>query len=116
MATRAIFDSPSQAMNAHWHITVRLSRLVLWSFIAIAHVALLQVVLAALWWTQATPAGVFGALRAWLESKPVAAATALGVSALGLLGLYLKLVRLMHRAAGSGWLLGYLTNGMREGP
>ena len=111
MAREAIFKDVAQATNVLWRFMARLAGLVVWTIIAIAHLLVAVVLLAVLWWTQATPADVQTALHAWIESKPAVAAATLGVSALGILGGYWKLVKWAHRASSSGWLFRYLMRG-----
>jgi len=113
MESKAILDNPAQAMNVLWHITTRLASLIVWMFIAIAHLAVIAAFLLAIWATQTTPAEVAEVLRTALESKPVAVGVALGASALGVLGMYWKLVRWAHRASGAGWLFEYVMRGLR---
>lgn len=89
-------------------VCARLSALIVWAFIAIAHLLLLDVLIALFWWFQVTPEVFSTAFLHMLESKPAALAGLIGVSLLGTAGLYWKLVRWAHKASGSGWLFQYV--------
>jgi H+/Cl- antiporter ClcA len=109
---RALFNSVEQALQVMLTISARLSALVVWLAIVIAHLAAFLLLIAAVWWWQVTPTDVTTALTQAAKSKPFAVLTVAGVSALTLIGGYWRLAKWAHRAAGSGWMFGYLMRGL----
>jgi hypothetical protein len=111
MSERPIFESTGHAIEVLFSVTIRLSGLVVWLAISLLHVALLALVLLALWWTQTTPQDVGAAVRQALSTWPAAALGAAGVSALTLLGGYWWLLKRVFRALGRP-LAGHLLRGV----
>lgn len=82
----------------------RLTALLVWAFIAIAHLLLIDLLIAAMWWTHVTPEIVSTAFLDMLESKPIALAGLLGFSGATIATVYWKLIRWAHKLSGTGWL------------
>jgi hypothetical protein len=76
--------------------------------LALAHLALLCLLLLAAWVFQVTPAETGAWLMALAHTKALSTFLWLGGSLLGAAALYWKLIRWAHRASYSGWLFRYL--------
>jgi hypothetical protein len=96
------------------HITARLGRLWVWSAIWLGHLTLLVIAGYAAWWFQVTPSSLADAFLRMQASKPVAVLSAVGVSVLGVLALYWRLLRWAHGFAGREWLSKYLMKGLGQ--
>lgn len=105
----AVFQNTEQAINVLFTITARLGALVVWLFIAVAHLLVIQMVLIALWASGTSPSDLWTAFLELLRSNAVAALGAVGLSAVGLVGGYWRLTKWVHRSAGSGLLFQYVT-------
>ena len=87
---------------------VRLSRLVVWTLIALAHLALVVIALALCWLNGVTAADVAAAYQQVRQSWPVEVLSFVGVSAASLLAAWLWAMRKVQRAVGGMWLANYL--------
>lgn len=96
------------AINELMNITTRLGRLWMWSAIWLAHLTAAVAAGFVLWWWRVTPAQCTDAFLRMQASKPFATYAFLGGSILGLLALYVKLLRLAHGQSGKQWLSRYL--------
>ncbi len=108
MQSRPYFANAEQAVNALMPITQRLSHLVVWLIFGVVHLALLIVMLAALWWFQVTPAAVETAAIAVLSSSPVSAAQALGLSIAGAAAAYLAAAKWIWKKTAAKWLFAHI--------
>ena len=102
----------SQAINAVFSMIARLSRLVLWTLIALAHLALLVLALAACWLMGVTAADVTTAYLRMRQTMPVEVLSFVGVSAGTLLAAWLWMMRKVHTASAGTWLTTYLMKGL----
>ena len=98
MTEQPIFNSPAQAIETLFSIVVRLSRLVVWTLIA----------LALCWLNGVTAADVAAAYQQVRQSWPVEVLSFVGVSAASLLAAWLWAMRKVQRAVGGMWLANYL--------
>lgn len=100
MPPRPLFNSTEQAIEVLWFVTIKLSGLLTWMALLLAHTVLLALMLLALWAFQTTPADVAAAGRQMLQTWPAAALGAVGVSAASVGAAYWWLMKRLHRAAG----------------
>ncbi len=100
-----------QAINGVWNITALLVRYLAWTWVALAHVALLALALLWLWAAQITPEQAGAAFRQWLHSSTAGFLAAAGVSALTLIAGYWRLAKFLHGYAGR-WLVRAVTKGL----
>lgn len=92
------FNDPTQALNVLWAFTLRLAEIVGWVCIALAHLLLIQLMVAILWAQGIPPATLWTAFLAWLQSATGAALGFAGVSVASMATAWLWLVRRMHHA------------------
>lgn len=103
-----VFNSPEQAITVMFHMLQRLTIVVAWCLVGLAHAGLAVVAGLAMWWFQVTPEAVESAALAAIESRPFVVLSAGGLSVASLVAVYWWLVRWAGRKATSGWLLEYL--------
>lgn len=108
MSNTPIFNSPAQAVETLFSIVVRLSRLVVWTLIALVHLAALVVALATCWLMGVTAADVAAAYQQLRQTMPAEALSFVGVSAASLLAGWLWAMRKVQQAIGGTWLASYL--------
>lgn len=101
--------SPDPVTNLLFTITSRLSALVLWLLIGWSHLALAVAVLYCLWLAEATAADLSLWIQWLFQTRPAAVLGVLGVSTLGLIAGYARLMRWVHKQSHRGWLYEYLT-------
>lgn len=107
-----IFNSPAQAIETLFSIVVRLSRLVVWTLIALAHLALVVIALAACWFLGVTAADVVAAYLRVRQSMPVEVLSFVGVSAGTVVVVRLWAMRRVQKAVAGTWLSAYLMKGL----
>lgn len=90
----------------------RLSLAVTWLAIVLAHCCVLLLALTAAWALDYPADRLLEAARPLLQSSAVAVPIALGVTALGLAGAYLRLLQWAARRIAFGWLFRFLTKGL----
>lgn len=90
----------------------RLSRLVVWTLIALAHLALVVIALATCWFLGVTAADVVAAYLRVRQSMPVEVLSFVGVSAGTVVALWLWAMRKLQKAVAGGWLFAYLMKGL----
>jgi hypothetical protein len=105
---RTLFQSPEQAIEVTFRTGQRLAILVSWLVLIGVHVAAFSIALFVLWWLQVNPNHVSVALVEWIQSKPAAVLSALGVSVVGVLGGYVGAIRWVWRKTFGTWLFSYL--------
>ncbi len=71
----------------------RLSLIVMWLVIAVIHLTLIVITITVLWWLQIPPETLAGRFALFARSLPVALAGGLGLSALTILALWVRLCR-----------------------
>lgn len=91
---------------------VRLSRLVVWTLIALAHLAVLVLALAACWLMGVTATDVVTAYQQLRQTTPAEVMSFAGVSVASLLAAWLWALRKVQAAIGGTWLANYLMKGL----
>jgi len=112
MSQTPLFNSPAQALNVLFSMLARLSALVMWILIALVHLALLVLALAACWLMGVTAADVTTAYLHMRQTMPVEVLSFVGVSAGTLFAAWLWMLRKMHKASAGTWLTAYLMKGL----
>ena len=102
------FNSAEQATSVLWGFTKRLLRLVMWLYLAVAHLLLLWLVAVLAWWFQLTPAGLSTAVAQMAQSTTAAVLGIAGLSAAGALSAWVWLCRKLLESATKGPVLDYL--------
>jgi hypothetical protein len=96
-------------------LIARLSLLVMWLTFALFHLALLVVGLYALWWLQIPPQQLGERFLSFVHSLPAAIAGVLGVSALTILVLWIKLWRRIYGKITTPYLFRDIDTQVRDG-
>lgn len=109
-----VFRSTEQAVNVLFSMTARMGALVAWLFIGLLHLLVLQLLVIGLWASGSTPMTLWAAFLAGLQTNAAAVLGAIGLSVFGLVAGYWRLTKWVHRTAGSGLLLDYLTKTVRQ--
>ena len=91
---------------------VRLSRLVVWTLIALAHLALVVIALALCWLNGVTASDVATAYQQVRQSWPVEVLSFVGMSAATLFAAWLWVMRKVQKASSATWLTTYLMKGL----
>lgn len=97
------------AVESSMGVIRRLSLLLLWLIVATAHLAAVVVLLLVLWWLELRPGDLGGAARQALQSGPISLLVAAGATAIGVIGLYWRLVRWATTRLFRDWLAVYVT-------
>lgn len=108
MKQTPIFHSEAQAIEVMFSMLARLSALVVWVLIALAHLGLLLILLAGCWLFGVTAADVASAYLRLRQTMPVEVLSFLGVSAGTLFAGWIWFLRKAHRATAGLWLTNYL--------
>ena len=87
---------------------VRLSRLLVWTLIALAHLAVLVVAMAACWLMGVTAADVVTAYQQVRQTMPVEVLSFVGVSAASVFAAWLWMLRKVQQTSSATWLSAYL--------
>lgn len=87
---RSADPSVGQYIDTLMTITARQARAIALLVFLLIHLAVLVLLLLGAWWWQLQPAEVVAFVRRIAQSSPIAFATALGLSAVGVLGAYWK--------------------------
>ncbi len=103
-----ILNTHDGSVELLWRIVIRLSSLLVWLAIALAHVAAVVLLIAVLWWAQVTPQQIEDAALQTLRATTAAFLGFAGLSLATLLSAWVWLLRKLHRLIGCGKLLAYL--------
>ena len=98
----------NSAIETLFSIVVRLSRLVVWTLIAVAHLAVLVLALAACWLMGVTASDVVDAYQRMRQTMPPEALSFVGVSVGSVLAAWLWAMRKVQKAVAGGWVAAYL--------
>jgi hypothetical protein len=94
-------STPHGAVQAALGMTAITTYWLIWTWIVIAHLFLIQIAVIAIWVTGATFDDVSAWLSALLQTRIAAALSVLGLSILLLVGLYWRIVKLAHGLIGN---------------
>lgn len=108
MKEQPIFNSVEQMATVTFNMLNRLAIVVGWTIFCFAHAAALLLLLIAFWAFGVSPADVAMAFHSAHQQTPVAIASAIGFSVLGVISIYWKAAKWLNAKTLGGWLIGYL--------
>lgn len=112
MQQTPIFQSEAQAIEVMFSMMARLSALLVWTMIALAHLGLLLVLLAGCWLFGVTAQDVAQAYLHLRQTMPGEVLSFVGVSAGAVVAAWLWLMRKLHKATANTWITAYLMKGL----